>query len=407
MKEMPSPVLILGDPILSQKNVNSAKKKYNYYKWVTCSFNDNSLDEIRMIAGQGDFFSSKKAIILRDLPNKKDGRSFIIDLVKLSSPNLKFIIWDSENIIKVDSKTKTFNKTWMDFINELKAQSGFTIVNNGGDFDEKDINECVSFIKDKFNYYKINISQENAILFCDIVGKKRSYITTEISKIALTSPKELTREYILENVFASSSEAILYKLGNVLDSYSYSQSLDMLERFKDVGIHPNVLAELMIRKARWQLIIASLWKKGLTWNEIPRKIMNMGKFPSMIWQDNTLMPNEKKKQADGMKELEDKMHFMTKIYGLKEHQFHSLKKAGKSEAMPMEFMAKLACDSMRRNIVSKYTNTVPEEEIKKKLEDKMISNYLSISELLKSIRYGETPMNDLHNMVLILTNPKL
>jgi len=120
MSDIPSPILMVGDKYLCQKNVNSAKKKYSDFKWIILSATEDSVDKIRMESGTRDFFSRKKLLLIKEIPNLKDVREFLLDLVKSSSDNLKFILWDSENSIKPDPKTKAFNKTWTDFIDGIK-----------------------------------------------------------------------------------------------------------------------------------------------------------------------------------------------------------------------------------------------------------------------------------------------
>jgi len=404
---MPSPVLILGDRTLSQNNINTAKKKYKEYKWHTFSATSDKEDAIRAAAGQGDFLSSKKIILIRELPNKKAVREFLLDLVQMSSDKLKFIIWDSDGAIKVDPKKKTFSKTWGDWIAQIKTNPNHKIVNNGSDFTEKDIGACVTFIQAKFKKAKRNISSNNAILLAEIVGRNRGMLETEISKMLLTCPLEVTEEYVLENAYPSASEAVIYKFGNVLDTCSYGKSILMMEQFLDMGINENVLADVMVRKARWQLAAASYWSQGQSWAEASKSMMQMGKYPSSIWHQQTMTPTDKRKQSEGLKDIEDRMQYITKICGIKEWQVNPNKKTARAEVMPMQFMAELTANFLRQNIIAPHVNQYKEAEMKERLVNRCIRVYLFTLNKLKEIRYGINPRQDLQEMVAALTSKAL
>jgi len=405
--EMPSPVIILGDHTVSQNHVNAAKRKYKDYKWATFSASDDSPDAIRSAAGQGDFLSSKKVILINDLPNKKATRDFLIDLVSISSDKLKFIIWDSTEEIKVDPKTGTFNKTWSEWINELKKNKDHKVINNGSDFTDKQDSDCSAFIKNRFQKAKKEISDKSALLFAEIVGKNRGMLETEIDKLLLTCPDTITNDFIIQNAYPSSTEAIIYKFGNVLDTCSYGKSITMMQQFLDMGINENVLADIMVRKARWQLAAASYWSQGQSWSEVSQSLMQMGKYPSSIWHQYTLTPTEKRKQSESLKEVEDRIKYITKICGIKDRQIDISKKAARAEVIPMQFMADLTVQFLRKNIITPYVNEYKEPEMKIKLVDRCINVYLFALDKLKEIRYGLNPRQDLQEMVGALTSNNL
>lgn len=404
---MPSPVLILGDRGLSQENINSAKKRYSDYKWVTFSAKENSPDEIRASAGQGDFFSKKKIILINDIPNQKAVREFLLDLVKLSSDKLKFIIWDSEDTIKVDPKTKTFNKTWNEFIKEFKSNKDHKIVNNGNEFSEKENQDCVSFIQSRFKKLNKEISSNNALLMAEIVGRNRSALDSEIKKLATIAPDRIDEDFVLEHAYPLSKNAVLYKFGNVLDSCAYGESVIMMRRFLDMGINENVLAEIIARKARWQLAAASYWSQGLSWSEIPQAIMQMGKFPSEIWHKNALTPSQKRKESEGFKDIENRIEYMRKIQGIKDWQIDSSKKAARAETIPMGFMAELTVRTLQQTIVRPYLKKYSEQELKDRLLLRCLRVYVMVINRLKEIRYGENPEQDLQEMVTLITRKEL
>ena len=222
MSEIPSPILLIGDKHTCKSNIIGAKKKYPDYDWIELSAKELNEDQIRSEASVIDFFAQPKAVVIYDIPNRKAFRDFILRLIKDSSDKLKFVIWDSNNEIKVDNKKGTFNKTWGDFIKEVKKFPNSKVVNNGGDFSEKENNANVQFVQNAFQKCNRQISAKNASLFINLVGRNRGIINSEVQKMAYTAPKELTAEYIEENAYPSSKEAVLYKFSNALDeSYSH------------------------------------------------------------------------------------------------------------------------------------------------------------------------------------------
>jgi hypothetical protein len=406
--EMPSPVLIIGDKLLSNKTVVSSKKKYSNYKWVTISAKDETEDSIRAISGQGNIFDEPKVILIRDIPNKKSYRDFILDLVKSSSLKLKFIVWDSENEIQIDPKTKEFNKTWGDFISEFKKNKNHKIVNNGFAFTEKDNVSCCDFIKQKFEKYNKKISSDNALLLSQIVGKDRGMLESEISKLLLTCPDNITSEFIIENAFPSSNEAILYQFGNILDNGSYAESIECLKKFMKYGINENVIADIIVKKARWQLVAAYYWKNDLTWGEVVDAMMQMGKFPSSIWHKQSSSISEKKKQTECFKEIDARYEYMEKICGIKEWQINKLKKTSRAEVIPMSFMAELTVKFLKDHLVDRNSKNYKDNfELKKALINRCTRVYLSVLDKLKEVRYGINPEQDLQDMIILMINPKL
>jgi hypothetical protein len=261
---MPSPVLILGDTQLGKNTVVKAKKKYSSYYWQTVDASKQSCDEIRMLAGFQQFGFSKKVVLITEIPNRKQVRDFIADLVQSSSEKTKFVIWDSSGTIKVDAK-KGISKTWKDWITQIEQNKGAVVVNSGGDFAENDAKNSVSYVQDLFSKRKRSIDNVSAKIFVDLVGKKRSLLSSEIEKLCLIAPQKITMQFILDNTFPSSKEAVLYKFGNDLDSNNYGRAITSLENFVNLGTNANVLAQIIASKARWHLVICDLWNQGLDW----------------------------------------------------------------------------------------------------------------------------------------------
>jgi len=403
MSDVPSPVLMIGDKYLCQKNVNSAKKKYIDFKWIVLSATESSFDKIRLESGTRDIFARKKLLLIKEIPNHKDAREFLLDLVKSSSDSLKFILWDSENVIKPDPKTKAFNKTWSEFINELKKNANHKIINNGFEFTDKEEVLGIDFVKAKFLHRGKNIDTEAAKLFIAIVGKSRGVIETEVEKLCITAPQEVKSNFVIENTYPSSDEAVLFKFGNVLDT-TYSKSVIMMQEFLDLGINPNVLAEIMAKKARWQLVVSHLWSEGMSWDDIAKKIITMGKFPSYIWHDYQLTPTQKRKMTENNKLLQDRIDVMVKSGGLPDIFFDSKKKEGKAEAIPWDFIAQQYVNFVKEGIVKPNINKYNKSETHQKVLNRALKVYLFVVKKLKEIRYGETPNQDLQEMVAALTS---
>ena len=402
MSDIPSPILMVGDKYLCQKNVNSAKKKYSDFKWIILSATEDSVDKIRMESGTRDFFSRKKLLLIKEIPNLKDVREFLLDLVKSSSDNLKFILWDSENSIKPDPKTKAFNKTWTDFIDGIKKNKNHKIINHGFEFTDKEETSEIDFIKARFLTRERSISLEAAKLFVAIVGRNRGVIETEIEKLCVIAPKEINVDFIMDNAYPSSDEAILYKFGNVLDG-SYSKAVMMMQEFLDLGINHNVLSEIMAKKARWQLVVSHLYSDGMSWEDITPKIITMGKFPSYIWHDYQLTPTQKRKMTENNKSLEDRINVMVDK-GLPRYYFKEKKKEGKGEAIPWDFIAQQHVAFIKEEIVRPNLNKYSREEMRKKVLDRALKVYIFVVNKLKEIRYGESPDQDLQEMVAALTS---
>jgi hypothetical protein len=365
-----------------------------------------------MIAGFQQFGYSKKVVLITDLPNRKAVRDFIVDLVQSSSERLKFVIWDSESAIKVDAK-KGINKTWQDWINQLKKQDSFVLVNNGGDFSESDSRDSVKYVQGLFEKRKRSIDGVSAKLFVDLVGKKRSMLSSEVAKICLTAPQKVTKEFILDNTFPSSKEAVLYKFGNDLDK-DYATAIYSLENFSNLGVNANVLAQIMVNKARWHLIICHLYNQGLDWTSIRNEILGMGKFPSCVWHNDQLPAPQKKNLSVKLNDVESLTTFMTRKLGFPEHYLEipppkskTVSKAvKKGEVIPMPFMADMMIAYARDYVVAHNGKKYQGAELKAKVLERAVNVYLTCSDNLKQIRYSfEDQAECLHDMVKTWTNP--
>jgi hypothetical protein len=412
MSLMPSPVLIIGDSKLGKDTVVIAKKKYAESHWVTVSASKQTPDEIRMISSIQQIGISKKVVLITELPNKKLIRDFIADLVKSSNDYLRFVIWDSTNAIKIDPK-KGINKTWQEWINGLKTNKGFLLVNNGGDFAENDTSSSTRYVQELFEKRKRTIDLIPAKILVDLVGRKRSMLSSEVAKLCLTAPREVTFEFILDNAFPSSKDAVLYKFGNDLDK-NYRSAVSSLELFLDMGINANVLAQVLVSKARWHLAICHLYSQGRDWNSVRNEVLGMGKFPSCIWHNEKIPSLRKKGMSIELNDPEKFEEFMILKLGIPEgyvditHPKTISKAVKRGEIIPMPFMADMMISYIKGSLVapngSKYTNA----DLRSRLLNRAVNVYLSIADDLKEIRYEVDNQTEcLHNMVRTWSNNSL
>ena len=411
MSDMPSPVLIIGDAKLGEDTVTKAKNKYKSFYWETVSASDQSCDEIRMMSGFNQFGCSKKVVLIKDLPNRKQTRSFLSELVKISSPTLKFVIWDSTGTIKIDPK-KGINKTWQEWIDELESNKGFVLVNSGGDFAENDTQSSTKYVQDLFAKRKRTIDSSAAKILVSLVGKNRSMISSEVDKLCITSPSVVTREFVLDHTFPTSKEAVLYKFSNDMDK-DYPTAVSSLETFLSLGTNSNVLAQIIVTKARWHLMICHLFSQGMSWNSVRNEILGMGKFPSCVWHNEELTYDQKKNLAIKLNDVENLKKFMTRKLGIPEDYLEieppktkTVSKAVKrGEIIPLPFMADMMVDyakNIHNNISKKYINN----EVKSKLLERAVEVYLSTSDNLKQIRYSVDDQTEcLHDMIRVWANP--
>jgi hypothetical protein len=367
-------------------------------------------DNIRMEAGISSFDDSEKILLIQDLPNRKAVRDFLIDLAS-SVPPCSIIIWDSNNYIKTDPKTKSLQKIWGEFVNQFKKIDGAKVVDSGDELTEKEQTGCVGMIQQEFSKYGKTINYDAGKLLISIVGYDRGMLLSDIEKIALVAPDQITIDFIIEHAFPTSTEAILYKFGNVLDTCSYESAIAMTERFIEVGVNHNVLAEIIVKKARWQLAAIHLWSTGLSWGEVQDKLMEMGKFPSAIWHHPELSLPNKKKHAGEYSTPETMLAFLRFKLGLPAHLFRikhrkPVKKTKKStkdddsapvepekskrgEVIPLPFMAQQITDFIENKVVRFNAQTIKDEaELKAKLVTRAINVYVLVHEKLASIRYS-------------------
>ena len=390
---IPSPTLLIGENSLCRSSLISAKKKYVNYDWIEVSIDEN-LSEIREMASNNGLFDIPKVIIIKDFPNQKAIREFLLDLVKNTDEMIRFILWDTNNFIKPDPRTKCFAKTWEDFIDKLREIEGFKLLNAGFNFTEKEEEECIEYVIDLFKKNNKNIDEEAASFFVSILGKNKVSIKSEINKFCLAfSENDINKEKVLEFTYPSNKEVVLYRFNDSLDK-SYESALNMMNSLLEIGINANVLIEIMMKKVRWQLAIANFYVSGIPLYEISSRLMLMGKFPSFIWHDPKMSSSLKKKESEKYEEPEDKVKLLLSK-GLPERCVKKEIAKIRTESIPMDFMAIQIVESYNHKYISNLS--------KDKLLDKALENYEFISNALKDIRYGEDPIGKLYSCIYQLT----
>lgn len=408
-----SPILIYGDHFFCGNDISRLKNIYSKYKWVTLSASSRCADEIRMEYGSISFDDTPKVILINELPNKSAIRDFLIDISSTKNENI-LVIWDSEEHIKIDSKTGDINKTWADFVGIFSQIDGNYIIDNTFDAQSGE-QQYIKFVRDSFAKNSQVINEIPAKLFVEIVGCDRSLLISEIEKFSLLKCKEVTEEIIIENAFPSSSEAILYKFSNILDTCSYEQSIAMMERFLSNGINENVMAEIIAKKARWQLIVCHLWASGMLWGEINDKIMEMGKFPSAIWHNGKVSTSEKKKLASNYNNLKDYIEFLKNKMGIPKSVFKDIyfdeSKNGKpskpkaGEKIPLPFMAEQITKFISNKVVPFNKKRIQDEkQLQEAILNRALTIYISVQDGLSQIRYGNNTKQNLINMIMSITN---
>jgi DNA polymerase III delta subunit len=416
---MPSPILIFGDYYTSKNQVVGIRKKNPDFNWITLSATECSIDEIVSEVGTEDIFGSENAFIIQDIPNNKEMRSFILDLIS-NSCHAKLIIWDSLGHIKRDAKTGSILKTWDEFVKTIQANSGSHVQNNGDPYTEKDIDNCVEFIKKKFASLGKKIDRREANMLIKIVGYDRGILDSEIRKLAFTSPDFVSIDFIVENAFPLTQESILWKFSNILDTGSYSKITVAIEEFLDSGINGNVLAEVMLKKARWQLATVSFYHKGESWFNISNKLMNMGNFPSSVWHSDVSI-EDKNKASDKYNSFESIMYFFKSNQGLPSRFFKLKKpkqkmlKSGKpsktqpklslkrSEKLPMKFIADQTVSFVKNKIIGERKS----QDDKEAALNRAKRVYVGVYKHLVDVRLDKNTPQSLNEMAKLLSDTAL
>ena len=410
MSVIPSPVFIYGDAVLAKKDLVKIKAKYADRQWVELSLEDNTPDQIRMEAGMVGFGIDEKILLLKDLPNIKAIREFLIDLSKTTRSDVRIFIWDSQEVIKCDPKTRLINDTWTDFIGRIKEISDHKILAFGDEFTEKEEQDVVKYIQDKFSKFGKQIASDAAKLMTNIVGRKRSMLVSEIEKLSLIAPEKIDRQFILDNAYPITQEAVLWKFGNIIDEGNFVASIQAMQQYIQDGTHPNVLSEILCKKARWQLAVCHLYSQGMSWYDIESAVLSMGKFPSVIWRSQGTS-SEKKARSEKLKEPLAALEWLTREMGLPDYYFNELKLKGAKvkggEAIPMPFMAQVLLKAVQDKIIIPNQKKYPPEELRAKVLDRAVKTYGLVTNSMKNMRYNSNFEQELYEMIRALSDFRL
>jgi hypothetical protein len=173
-------------------------------------------------------------------------------------------------------------------------------------------------------------------------------------------------------------------------------------------MNSNVMAEVFIKKARWQMIVAYLWSQGLSWFDIPNKLMEMGKFPSSIWHNQEIELYRKKSESEALQDKDSIKTYLNRKEGIPIKYFKiadkeetkAKSKKKNAETMPMYFMASQTVDFVK-NIISRNGH-IPNDELKKKVIKRSIYVYNFMQDKLAEIRYGNSPLQNAQEMAYVL-----
>jgi len=422
MSKIPPVTLVFGDRYMSQNVISAAKKKFVDYKFDTVSASKSTHDDIRADIGTYDWTEDKKVIVIEDFPNNIDTRKFLLDICQNIPEDRSVILFDTLNSIKVDPKTHKPSKSWQQFVQDIKTIEGAMVINNGPKYTIKDGADCISFIKKVFQKYNKTIDERDAKLLMKLVGMDKGILISEIGKMALTCPDHIGSDFILENAFCVTQEAVLYKFSNALDSCSPNKVLGSIEEFMHMGVHPNVLAEIMMKKARWQLAAAYFYSQKIPWNIIVSRLMEMGEFPSFIWHEPNKTMSEKRACAEHYQDAEGIVEYMRSKQGIPAKYFkNKIKKTktlksgkiskakekapkGKTEKIPLRFMASQVTSFLRDHVIR---NNGSHPNLAEGVLNRGTKVYLFLHEKLVEVRTSNNPSECLTEMALALIDTKI
>jgi len=402
----PNPVILFaGDEALCRRDINRLKSGVYDVWWQEFSADDVSEDAIRAACGSGFIGFENAVVLIKDLPNRKHFREFLLNLIDTSPPYVRIILWDSHNYIKDTSSPLL---AWKEFVKAIKGIKGSRIIDHGLNFGNKwrDRKDVSRFVIDAFSSHSRKINADNALLFADLVGNNRAMLLTEIEKLSMVAPKIISEGFILENTFPSSQEAVLYKIGELIDNRKTAEAVHKLQEFQQHGVFHGVIVDVLVRKARLQLAAAHMWLNGLSDSEISDKLMQMGRFPANVWHSS--MP-QGEKQVKAAEAAEDISAYMARNGGLPEKYFGERDAGCKTskdgyvymEALPHKIVADKAVAFVHR-VEAAYRNK--SSDYKKKVFYRFIRIYLSVLESMKRIRYDNSQVDEeLSRMVFVLS----
>lgn len=345
------PLLIYGNQSISRDYINK------HYSGKTVFYPLNELDPSELISNIFSYGIERKIFVITGFRANKENRELLSSIVE----NCKdVILFDTENSIR--EKDGAFvPATWAPWIKEFKNVG--TMVNSGFDFDEKEFYECASYVKSQFKNNNVDISQEDSQYFVEKVGYKIDIIHREIEKLAITHSL-INKEIIDNDVICYRKETLLYKINNSFKNRSYNDVVYAIESFMNSGFNENVIAEVLARKAKWNLVVAYLLYRDGNWNSVS-SILNMNKVKMFDDQFIEMF----KKESDSEKEV-------------------------KTDSISSPFILNEIVQSFK--ILKVEPNRG--KDYMKKLFFLEMDLYLKVLDSLKNIRYGDDPKSELYSM---------
>jgi DNA polymerase III delta subunit len=399
VKVRPSLIIVVGDSALGSRFLSNYKRKISGYSWNRIDIKDSSTEDMKIECQESSLFGLKKVTLIRGFKNNKQFRDLISDISDLTSDFSRVIFWDDSEVVKINSKLKA-NNTWESFFNKMKEKEDFLLVNNGSDFSYKEKKEAIKYVLESFCKLGKKIDQDAASIFIEIVGLKRSLILSEVEKLSISSPAQIDREFILNNSFPSSSVSLTYNLSNSLDK-SYSSSISYLEELISHGNDMFYISQIILSKAKWYMVIADLYSSGLDWNNVRLKILEMGKFPSSIWNNDQIKAEEKKALSIKLNNPENLEQFMTRVMGFRYLSLDIDYKAKvgtsikKGDCIPMPFLADMMIKNVRDNLLRKYFEKYGKEDFKDVLLEDSVRRYIFCCKKSRDIRFAESNRRNL------------
>jgi hypothetical protein len=179
-----------------------------------------------------------------------------------------------------------------------------------------------------------------------------------------------------------------------------------LQKFIDSGFNPNELIVVLLRQARWQLVAVYLWCKGYSWQEIPAKLMKMGKVPALIWHSSKLADDIKEREGERYKDMDLFCNYLVEKCGLPRNYIKPSDKKNKAETLPHPIIAEQIVGFLENKVIA--SNQAKDEiEMKKKMLNRALVVYTFISDKLEQVRYNaDNAIQDLHEAVRVITNTK-
>ena len=402
----PNPVMLFaGDETLCRRDINKIKACVYDVWWQELSADESSEDAIRTACGSGSIGFENSVILIKDLPNRKHFREFLLNLINTTPSYVRLILWDSHNYIKDTSHPLV---AWKEFVKSINSIKGSRIIDHGLDFGNKwaDKKVIVQFVVDAFEKNGHSISSDSALLFADLVGNNRAMLLTEVEKLCIIAPKTVSNSFVLDNTFPSSQEAILYKIGELIDNRKTAEAVHKLKEFQDHGVFYGVIVDVLVRKARLQLAASHLWLQGLSDPEISNALIQMGRFPSKVWHSSM---SQGEKMVKASEAAENVKEYMSKHGGMPVGYFGELSSECKTskdgyiyaEALPHKIVADKAVEFVHR-VEFAYKGKV--QDYKRQVFYRFIRIYLSVMDSMKKIRYDNTQVDEeLSRMVFVLS----